>query len=96
MQVAWTVPIKVKLTKVVRDLSNVRPPSLAELLIKSLRCRGHRPSGPAAEPLGKERIALETSSSEIKSCKLKICRCAVWHGGVKDEHLGVHSLGCTK
>ena len=42
------------------------PPSPAAYSIMSLRCCGRRPSGPAAEVLGKERMALSTSSANIR------------------------------
>ena len=40
------------------------PPASAEAPVMSLRCWGLRPSGPPADPLGKDRIARATSSSD--------------------------------
>ena len=40
-------------------------PLSAEVPVKTLRCCGSNPSGPPAEPFGKERMARMNVSSEI-------------------------------
>lgn len=41
------------------------------MLIMSLRCLGVRPSGPPAEPFGKERMAEATASSTMREAMLE-------------------------
>ena len=50
----------------VRALSNAGPPLSANASIMPFRCCGESPSGPPAEPFGKERMALAIVSSEIE------------------------------
>ena len=61
---AGVLPSSTKLMNAVSASSSSGPPPSADVLVMSLRCWGRRPSGPPADPHGKERMALETSSTE--------------------------------
>ena len=56
-------PSRKRLAKAVRAQRRRCPPIPAEALVKSSKCWGRSPSGPPAEPLGKERIACATAPS---------------------------------
>ena len=56
--------LMMKLVRAVRALRSAVPPASAEAPIMSCRCWGLRPSGPPADPLGKDRILRATSSSD--------------------------------
>ena len=57
------LPSTMRFKSDVRALSRVRPPVSAENPVISLRCWGLNPSGPDADPFGKEHMACKTSSS---------------------------------
>ena len=59
---------RISLVKEVRAVMRRWPPSLADGPVRSRRCWGLRPSGPPAEPLGKDLIAEKTASNEICAC----------------------------
>ena len=64
-----TRPLRTRLAKDVRAAR--RPPlNLPGKLNKSLRCCGLRPSGPPADPLGKDPIAEETASGVAKTLSM--------------------------
>ena len=56
-------PDSTKLVKYVSAVSSFLPSNPAEVLIRSLRCCGRRPSGPPAEPLGKDFYQSSTSGT---------------------------------
>ena len=65
--------------------SSSGPPPSADVLVMSLRCWEHRPSGPPADPHGKERMVLETSSTESAYYLLLKVLVDNWsRGGVED------------
>ena len=71
------------LTRAVSADSNTGPPLSAEAPVMSLRCCGIKPSGPPAEPFGKERIARATSSSDTVGQRLNSSRGGgIWESGV--------------
>ena len=59
------LPCRMTFTKDVRALSSSGLPPSAEVPVMSLMCWGVRPSGPPADPFGKEQIASATAFSEI-------------------------------
>jgi hypothetical protein len=61
-----TPPLRTKLTKAVRDWTKRAEPAPFLTEMWSLRCCGWRPSGPPADPAGKDWIDLITS--EVDNC----------------------------
>ena len=58
------LPSSTMLTNLVSASSKLGSPPPVALAIMSFRCWGHSPSKPPAEPHGKVRMALATSSSD--------------------------------
>ena len=65
------LPWTITLIRDVRALSKAGPPPCADAPIMSLRCCGERPSGPPAEPFGKDQIAVATASSMMSGMRLE-------------------------
>ena len=61
---AGQLPLRMWLEREVRAIRRTKPPSSAEAAVMSLRCCGLRLSRHPADPLGKDRIAWATSSSD--------------------------------
>ena len=78
-------PFTMMLTRSVRALRRTGPPAPAEVEIRSLRCCGLSPSGPPADPLGKDMIDCKISSSLSVMCEASD---DVGHGGMMDWGCG--------
>ena len=74
-------PRSTRLIKAVKDWRSLTPGPSADGLVRSFRCCGRRPSGPPADPLGKERIASATSFTDTVAWVV----CSSGGGGLRDS-----------
>ena len=76
---------RMRLTRDVRALNKTRPLPSADARYMSLRCWSFNPSGPPAEPLGKECMALATSPSTTEM---------VWDTSTDGSEMMASVCGC--
>ena len=79
--------------KAVSARRSIGPPAPAEVLVMSCRCCGCSPSGPPADPLGKDKMARATSDSLTTRAASEASTEGVVGTWCQDGDLGVWLLG---